>query len=137
MTTPPVPTDSSHHVGVWDLVERDLPPLRLEEFERRGQYVVRVETPGVDPERDVDITVEDHMLRVDVRRREETSSEERGVVRSEFRYGSFVRVTRLPKRANGRDITAVIRNGILEVSMPITDPEPGTIHVPVLAEPAG
>jgi HSP20 family molecular chaperone IbpA len=62
--------------------------IRVEKSTEEGAYVVRAELPGIDPGKDVEITVQDGVLTVHAER----SKEERAKHRSEFRYGSFTRV---------------------------------------------
>jgi HSP20 family protein len=89
--------------------------MRVEDYVDDGQYVVRAELPGVDPEKDVDLTVENGVLTIRAERREE--KKEGG--RSEFRYGSFTRSVTLPPGADENDVTATYTNGILEVRVAI------------------
>ena len=102
--------------------------VRVEDFVDQGQYVVRAELPGVDPEKDVDIRVEDGILTITAERREEKKQSDR----SEFRYGSFSRSVRLPAGADEEDVTASYRDGILEVRTPLKEqkkPEPKRIAI--------
>jgi HSP20 family protein len=104
--------------------------IRVEEFEEDGAVVVRAEMPGVDPEKDIDITVTGGVLRITAERKQEEKSEDRGYVRSELRYGRFSRSVPLPEGATDADVTATYNNGILEVRMPLAAPKPAT-KVPV------
>lgn len=104
---------------VWfgDLFEEA--PMRLEEFEADGHLVVRAEMPGIDPDRDVEVTVENHRLHIRAERRSETSEEDVDGWRSEFRYGSFERTMPLPADATEDDVTATYTDGILEIRVPV------------------
>lgn len=97
----------------------DLPEMRVEEFTEGDEAVVRVELPGIDPAKDVSITVADRTLRIHAHRREESKSEEKGAYRSEFRYGSFSRSIDLPPGCNEDDVKATYTDGILEVRVPV------------------
>jgi HSP20 family protein len=102
--------------------------MRVEDYVSEGQYVVRAELPGIDPEKDVEITVDDGILTVKAERREE--KKESG--RSEFRYGSFTRSVTLPTGADEENVAASYRDGILEVRTPIkeaTKAEPKRIAI--------
>ena len=99
--------------------------LRLEEEMQEGHYVVRAEIPGIDPEKDVDITVHDGRLTIKAERTEKAES--RG--RSEFSYGSFVRSVALPAGANEDDITATYGKGILTVSVGVSETAPAEKHI--------
>jgi hypothetical protein len=55
----------------------EVQPIRVEDYEEGGRYVMRAELPGIDPDKDVEITVEDGMLTVRGERREETKEKHR------------------------------------------------------------
>jgi HSP20 family protein len=104
-----------------DLVEAS--SMKLEEYREGDNLVVRAEMPGLDPEKDVEITVSDNTLRIKAERREQTKTEDKESYRSEFRYGSFIRAIRLPAGATEKDVTASYTDGILEVRVPINTAE--------------
>jgi HSP20 family protein len=106
--------------GVW---------IPVEEFEEDGVYTVRAELPGIDPEKDVEITVQDGLLAIRAERRQEAKVEEPRFLRSEIRYGAFSRTLPLPQGCTEADITAEYRDGILTVRLPVTH-EPAT-RIPV------
>ena len=88
-------------------------PIRVEDYIKDDHYVVRAELAGIDPEKDVEITVGAGYLTIRAVRHEVTE----GKHRSEFRYGSFTRSLPLPSTANEEDITASYRDGILTISV--------------------
>jgi HSP20 family protein len=96
--------------------------MKVEEFRDGDALVVRAELPGIDPDKDVDVTVSNGMLRIHGERREETRSDDKEGHRSEFRYGAFTRVLPLPAGAGEADVKATYTGGILEVRVPV-DPE--------------
>ncbi len=108
----------------------DLMP-RVEEFTEGNQLVVRAELAGIDPEKDVEIHVADHTLRIRAERRQETKSEEQGRYRSEFQYGSFSRSIPLPAGASDQDVKATYKDGILEVRVPVDQGEAAAKKIPV------
>jgi HSP20 family protein len=85
--------------------------LRVEDFLDEREYVVRAELPGIDPDRDLDLTVQNGVLTLKAERKEERTDAHR----SEFRYGTFARSMTLPLGADESDVRATYRNGILEV----------------------
>jgi HSP20 family molecular chaperone IbpA len=89
--------------------------IRVEESEEEGVYTVKAELPGIDPEKDVQVTVEDGVLTVHAERMEE----KKGKQRSEFRYGSFTRSVQLPAGVSENDITASYDKGVLMVRAPM------------------
>jgi len=92
--------------------------MRLEDEMKEGRYEVRAELPGIDPAKDVDITVRDGQLTIKAERTEKHESKGR----SEFSYGSFVRSVSLPAGADEDDITATYDKGILTVSVAVSAP---------------
>jgi len=103
--------------------ERGFDPMRVEEFIEDGTLVVRVEVAGVDPDKDIEVSVEGDALHIGVERREEEKKEGRNYIRREQRYGSFQRDIPLPKGTSDTDIKANYNDGILEVRLPMTKPE--------------
>jgi HSP20 family protein len=105
--------------------------MRLEDETKDGRYIIRAELPGIDPAKDVDITVADGMLTIKAERSEKTGSQ----ARSEFSYGSLTRSVALPPGADADDITASYDKGILTVSVGIPQGNKSTKekHIPVQA----
>jgi HSP20 family molecular chaperone IbpA len=102
--------------------------MRCEEYQEPGRLVVRAELPGVDPDKDVEVTVADGMLKIQAHRREEHKDRRR----TEFFYGEMVRTLMLPTGSEEKEITATYKDGILEVVVPIDTSEPtATTTVPI------
>jgi HSP20 family molecular chaperone IbpA len=102
--------------------------MRVEDYVEEGQYVLRAELPGIDPDKDVDITIDNGVLTIKAERREE----KKDAGRSEFRYGAFTRSTTLPTGADQDDVSATYSDGILEVRVgikPETKPEAKRIAI--------
>jgi HSP20 family protein len=94
--------------------------IRVEEQRDDDKLTIRAEMPGIDPDKDVEVRVRNHAVEIRGERREESSSDEKGVRRSEFRYGSFFRVVPLPEGAKEGDVHASYKDGILEIDVPCT-----------------
>jgi HSP20 family molecular chaperone IbpA len=92
-------------------------PIRIEDYVEDGHYVVRAEVAGVDPAKDLDVSVGAGYLSI----RAERSSHVEGKHRSEFRYGTFSRSLQLPADANPDDVTADYAGGILTVKVALKD----------------
>jgi HSP20 family protein len=88
-------------------------PMRMEDFIQDGHYVVRAELPGIDPQKQVEVTVEKGVLTIRAERHEESETKHR----SEFYYGVYSRHVPLPAGADDTDITATYDKGILEISV--------------------
>ena len=93
--------------------------IRVEEFEEGKDYVVRAEVPGIDPDKDVELTLVDGSLRIMVHRQKESKNGDARHFRSEFHYGSFTRYIPLPASATDKDVKADFHGGILEVRVPL------------------
>ncbi len=106
--------------------------LLVEEYREDGSLVIRADLPGIDPEKDVEIEVEDGMLRVSAERHQEEKVEEKNYVRTELRYGSFTRTLSLPEGASDKDVVATYKDGVLEIRVPLAPPAPAEVKkVPV------
>ena len=101
--------------------------MRLEDEMKDGRYVVRAEIPGVDPAKDIDVTVRKGQLTIKAERSEQKDFDGR----SEFSYGSFVRTVSLPTGADEDNIDATYDKGILTVSVAVSEAKPAERHVQV------
>jgi HSP20 family protein len=105
-------------------------PMRVEDYVKDGHYVVRAELPGIDPEKDVEVTVSKGVLTISAHRHEEAE----GKHRSEFRYGAFARSITLPAGADEDHIQATYDKGVLEVvvSMKDADAQQAQKRIPIM-----
>jgi HSP20 family protein len=111
----------------------DKPWLRVEEFVEGDTLVVRAELPGIDPEKDVDLSVVDGVLHISAEREEKSEQKEKDSYRSEFRYGSFSRSIPLPAGYSETDVKATYRDGVLEIRVPATEPsKAAAVKIPVV-----
>ncbi len=85
-------------------------PIPIEQYPDDSSYVIRLEVPGIDPARDLRVSIETGTLTVQAERRGPPEGSQ-----SEFRYGTLARHVALPLGANVRDVSASYRNGILTV----------------------
>jgi HSP20 family protein len=95
--------------------------FRVEEYTEDGVVVVRAELAGLDPEKDVDITMTGDSLTIHAERRREEKTDERNYHREEMRYGAFTRTLPLPVGATADDVTATYKDGVLEVRVPVKE----------------
>lgn len=104
-----------------------------------GDLVVRLELPGVDPSRDVKITIEDGELIVRGERKESKEVKEENYVRKETAYGAFERYVPVPEDTDEKKVKAEYADGILEIRLPAAakgEPSRGRsipIHTPETA----
>lgn len=97
--------------------------LRTEEYKENGTLVIKAEVPGIDPDKDVDITMTGDQLRITVRHEEKSEHTGKEGYRSEFRYGTFSRAVTLPGAADQSDVKATYTDGILEIRVPLPEQE--------------
>jgi HSP20 family protein len=105
--------------------------MRVEECTEGDELVIRAEMPGIDPEKDVQVHLRNHRLEIRAERKQQETSKEKGVRRSEFHYGSFSRVVTLPPDATESDVHASYKDGILEVRVPRDRKQADATKVPV------
>jgi len=101
--------------------------IRVEDFVEEGTYVLRSEIPGIDPDKDVEITVTADTLSIKGERREEQKDKRH----HEFHYGSFARSVSLPPGTKPEDVTASYQDGVLEVRVPMAETASETRQVKV------
>jgi HSP20 family protein len=106
--------------------------LRVDEYLDGDTLVIRAELPGIDPEKDVEITIGDGLLHIHAERRQEEKLEDKDMYRSELRYGVFTRILPLPAGVGEQDVDASYKAGILEIRVPV-DQKKAATKVPVRA----
>ncbi|HSR12681.1 MAG TPA: Hsp20/alpha crystallin family protein, partial [Thermodesulfobacteriota bacterium] len=97
---------------------KDLWP-RLETFEKNGAYVVKADLPGMEG-KDIEVTLENGFLVIRGERKTEKEINRREVKGREVFYGSFRRAVPVPEGLKTEDLKARYRNGVLEISAPLT-----------------
>ncbi|MFI6645730.1 Hsp20/alpha crystallin family protein [Streptomyces sp. NPDC050504] len=101
--------------------------VRIEEHLDDSAYTLRAELPGLDPEKDIELTCTGDLLTLRAERREQTESRHR----TEFRYGVLARTVRLPAGTRWDEATATYQDGVLAVTVPVTRNEETTRTIPV------
>jgi HSP20 family protein len=94
----------------------------VEVCEEQNQLRVLIDLPGVSRD-NVKVDVHDEGITVQGERREERTEggEQQGYRRSERRYGSFYRTIPLPEGAKTEEAKAQMKDGVLEVIVPIPE----------------
>ncbi|MFI6455769.1 Hsp20/alpha crystallin family protein [Streptosporangium amethystogenes] len=106
-------------------------PIKFEDYIKDDRYVLRAELPGIDPDRDVDITLSNGVLTIHAERRDEQRDQQR----TEFRYGSFTRSITLPGDVDENDVKASYDKGVLEVSAKLADTKQQEKHIQIESTP--
>ena len=111
-----------------DFGGRGMHTMRVEEFVKDGVLTVRAELPGMDPDKDIEVTIGDGLLTIDAEREERKEEAHR----SEFTHGKVVRVLSLPASADESTVSAEYTDGILEVRVQLrSDAEAKATNVPI------
>lgn len=106
--------------------------LHVEEFVDDKTLVVRAELPGIDPDKDVELSVVDGVLRIRAERQEKSEHKAKDSYRSEFRYGSFFRNIPLPAGYTETDVAATYKDGVLEIRVPmVEEAKPEQVKIPI------
>jgi len=85
--------------------------------EDEKEYLIQAELPDMKKE-DVRLTVENGVLAISGERKFEKEDKGRKYHRIERAYGSFVRKFSLSEDADGSNVTANIKDGVLQVHLP-------------------
>ncbi len=85
--------------------------------ETEDSYLVHAELPGLSKD-DIEITLEDNILKLSGERRFEKDVNEEEYHRIERSYGSFTRAFSLPSRVDSSKVEAAFNNGILTLTVP-------------------
>jgi HSP20 family protein len=100
---------------------------------RGNDLVIRAELPGIDPERDIEISVQGRTLTIRGERRQERREDGEHAYRTELLYGAFMRTVPLPEGVKSEDIRATYEDGVLEIVVPNATAKTTTRKVPITA----
>jgi len=101
------------------LTSRFTPPVQSYIDNQDKKLHCQILLPGVDP-KDVDIQVLGNMLMISGERSDSGETDGKDFIRREFTYGSFQRSLVLPEGVDKDRISADYRNGMLEITAPIS-----------------
>jgi len=97
--------------------------MAVDVVEDDESIVVTADIPGFDRE-DIEIRVTDHTLRIDAEHEETVDeSEDERYLRRERRHRSMSRSIQLPSEVDTGNVEARIKNGVLSITLPKTEPE--------------
>jgi len=92
-----------------------VPPVDIQETEEG--YRLQAELPGLTKE-DIDITLENNVLRLSGERKFERDVKKESFHRVERTYGTFSRAFSLPQQVNAEGVRAGFENGVLTILVP-------------------
>ncbi|GBD98820.1 spore protein SP21 [bacterium BMS3Abin07] len=89
----------------------------VELINRKGEFLVRAELPGID-KKDIDLSITEDTLTIkgELKKREEVNEED--YLLSEISYGRFARTITLPSEVESEKANATVNNGMLEIVLP-------------------
>jgi len=91
--------------------------LSVDVFEKNDKVVIKSTIAGVKPE-DLDISIDNDMITIRGKRQEEEVERDRDYYHQECYWGSFSRTIILPTHIKGDEAEAVIKNGVLTITVP-------------------
>jgi len=97
-----------------------MPAVELEED--TNVIYLKLEIPGLEA-KDLDVQVTAEAVVVSGDRKFERTASEKGITRSEFRYGKFQRVIPLPSRIQNTETQAEYKDGVLRLTLPKAEEE--------------
>lgn len=97
-----------------------IPPAEM--HETPDAIELKLEVPGMEA-KDLDIQVTIDSVSISGERKSETQTEEKGITRSEFRYGHFRRVIPLPVNIDNSNVKAEYKDGLLTLTLPKVEEE--------------
>ncbi|NBU32600.1 MAG: Hsp20/alpha crystallin family protein [Actinobacteria bacterium] len=112
-------------------LDSDVATMRVEEYVEDGELIVKAEIPGIDPDKDVKITMTEGRLRIQARRSEEREHQGVDAFRSEFHYGLFIRDFVLPAGTDKDKVKASYHAGLLTVRIPMPEVNEVTTTIPI------
>lgn len=89
--------------------------------ETNNAFEISVEIPGVE-EKDIELSLDGDTLTIKGEKHQEKKEEKDNYHRVERAYGSFQRLLSLPENANGDEIKASFKNGLLLITLPKSEP---------------
>ena len=100
--------------------------MPVEISDKKGEYDIRAELPGVKKE-DLDIDLNDNYLTIRAKKIEEHEEGEGSHKKSEFKYGEFSRSIYLPQDVDAEKIDATLEHGVLKIKAPKLEKEKDSV----------
>ncbi len=122
--------------AIWDRIPEDMKTWApaIDVFEKGGNFVARIELPGM-MEEDIDVSVAEDILTIKGERKAESGLKDEDYYRSEIAYGTFSRSISLPAGVDTRNIEAVYADGILRITLPrVPESKPQKVSIKIKSD---
>ena len=106
----------------------------VEMFRKNNELVVRADVPGLKKE-DIAIELTEDTIVLRGERKEEKEEKREGYYQTERAYGSFYRALPLPDGVKIEHAKATVREGVLEITVPMEKVEPKTRKLEITEAP--
>jgi HSP20 family protein len=104
-------------------------------YKENGDLVVKAELPGIDPEKDLKISIEADVLVIHGEKTVEKEVTEKDRYLMERSFGNFDRRIPLPEGVDPNKLSAQYEKGVLTVKVPLpTQVEPTKKQIPVMVK---
>jgi HSP20 family protein len=108
--------------------------IKVDEYREDGDLVIKAEMPGIDPDKDLRLSIDNGILDLRAERRVTEDTEDTGYRRHELSYGSFARRLPLPEGVDPAAVSAAYKDGILTVRVPMPALEKAAEPTPIAIE---
>jgi HSP20 family protein len=123
------PTNQKRDEDTWFAQAQWAPLVDISEDDQ--EYLIKAELPGIEKDQ-VKVTMENGLLLIAGERTGEKEEKNKKYHRVERSYGSFLRTFGLPDDADGTQIKADFKNGVLKVHVPKSEnAKPRSIEIKV------
>lgn len=92
-----------------------MPAVNIRETD--AAFLVEAELPGL-TKKDIEITLENNLLKLSGERRFEKDTKEENYHRVERQYGTFLRTFSLPSQVDSNAVKATFKEGVLTIEVP-------------------
>lgn len=86
-------------------------------YDNKNNLVIKADLPGM-MQKDIDVSVEDDVLRIKGEKKEEHEEKRDNFFRLERAYGYFERSFTLPANVDATKVKAAYKDGVLELTLP-------------------
>ncbi len=89
----------------------------IELKERETDMILKAEIPGIEA-KDLDVEVSTDVVAIAGEYQQEKQEQDKGFLKTEFRYGQFQRIVPLPVPVKNDQVKAEFKNGVLTLTLP-------------------